>query len=133
VDWIGASYTAQSACDYASVNTVLNFARTHGKPLLIAAAPQGYDIGQLTVSADGQNVTHLTSGNLWKGWFQPLFDFIRKNTDVIRAVNYLNSGATQVQANKGILGRWQTEIVDPRYLHADPDLFQKLGYTPVQP
>jgi oligosaccharide reducing-end xylanase len=129
VDWIGASYAAQSDCGFASVNTVLNLARQHGKPLLIVAAPQGYDIGELTYSPDGQQVTHLTSGNLWKAWFQPFFDFVRKNTDVIRAATYLNDGAAQVRANKGILERWKTEIADPRYLHASPDLFAKLGYT----
>jgi endo-1,4-beta-D-glucanase Y len=132
VDWIGLSYAAQSACDFASVDTVLNFARQHGKPLLIAAAPQGYDIGQLAYSPDGQKVTHLTSGNLWKGWFQPFFDFIHKNTDVVRAVTYLNNGTAQVQANQGILQRWKAEIVDPRYLQAVPDLWAKLGYTPAQ-
>ena len=76
---------------------------------------------------------HLTSGNLWKGWFQPFFDFVRKNTDIIRAVVYLNDGTAQVQANKGILERWKAEIADPRYLQAAPDLFEKLGYTPAQP
>jgi oligosaccharide reducing-end xylanase len=129
VDWIGVSYAAQQACDFASVTTALNFARTRGKPLFVAAVPAGYDISQLAYSPDGQQVTHLTSGNLWKGWFQPLFDFVRQNTDVIRALNYRNDGAAQVQANKGILERWQTEIVDPRYLNAAPELFAKLGYT----
>jgi oligosaccharide reducing-end xylanase len=133
VDWIGASYAAQAACQFGPVNTVLNFARTRGKPLLIAAAPQGYDIGQLSYSPDGKKVTHLTSGNLWKGWFQPFFDFIHKNTDVIRAVSYQNSGVMQVQANKGILGRWGKEIADSRYLQAVPDLFAKLGYRAAQP
>ena len=132
VDWIGLSYTAPAACDFAAVNAVLNFARQRGKPLLIAAEPQGYDVGQLSYSPDGQKVTHLTSGNLWKGWFQPFFDFIRKNTDMIRAVNYLNVGAAQVQANKGILDRWKTEIVDPRYLQAAPELFRSIGYNPAQ-
>ena len=75
----------------------------------------------------------LTSGNLWKGWFQPFFDFIRKNTDIIRAVGYLNDGTAQVQANKGILDRWKTEIIDPRYLQAAPELFEKVGYTAAQP
>ena len=133
VDWIGLSYTAPAACDFAAVNAVLNFARQRGKPLFIAAEPQGYDIGQLSYSPDGQSVTHLTSGNLWKGWFQPFFDFIRKNTDIIRAVGYLNDGTAQVQANKGILDRWKTEIGDARYLQAAPELFEKLGYTSAQP
>jgi oligosaccharide reducing-end xylanase len=130
VDWIGVSYAAQQACGYTPLNTVLNFSREHGKPLLIAAVPDGYDLGQLTYSPAGQQAKHLTSGNLWKGWFQPLFDLIRKNTDVIRAVTYLNDGAAQVQANQGILNRWQKEIADPRYLQAVPDLLTKLGYTP---
>ena len=133
VDWISLSYFTPAACDFASVNAVLNFARQHGKPMMIAAAaPQGYDIGQLAYSVDGQDVKHLTPGNLWKGWYQPFFDFIRQNTDVIRAVTYLNSDGARVQANKGILERWQTEIADARYLPAAPDLFAKLGYTPVK-
>ena len=134
VDWIGLSYFAPAACDFAAVNAVLNFARQQGKPVMIAsAAPQGYDLSQLSYSPDGKKVTHLTSGNLWKGWFQPFFDFVRKNTDIIRAVGYLNDGTAQVQANKGILERWKAEIADPRYLQAAPDLFEKLGYTPAQP
>lgn len=89
VDWIGLSYTVPAPCDFAAVNAVLNFARQQGKPTMIAsAAPRGYDLGQLSYSPADQEVTHLTSGNLWKGWFQPFFDFIGKNTDIIRAVTY---------------------------------------------
>jgi len=147
VDWVGLSYLAPANCDFVPANAVLNLARQHRKPVMIAAAtPQGYDIGQLTYSTDGTDIRHLTSGNLWKGWFQPFFDFVRKNTDVIRAVTYLNAdwdslrpdangyrGNARVQANPGILEKWKAEIADARYLQAAPDLFAKLGYTPVQP
>ena len=45
-------------------------------------------------------------------------------------VAYLTTGAARVQANKGILDKWKTEISDACHLQAAPDLFEKLGYTP---
>ncbi|CAG0937714.1 Reducing-end xylose-releasing exo-oligoxylanase Rex8A [Thermoflexales bacterium] len=151
VAWVGLSYFAQAACDLAPANAVLNFARQHGKPVMIAGAtPQGYDIGQLTYSTDGQDFRHMLSGAIWKEWFQPFFGFIQENTDVIKAVTYLNApwnsqkrwgppyangywGDARVQANRGVLEKWKAAITDARYLQAAPDLFEKLGYTPPQP
>jgi hypothetical protein len=147
VDWVGLSYFALAHCDFAPGDAVLNLARQHGKPVMIAeSTPQGYDVGQLTYSTDGKDFRHLTPGNLWNGWFQPFFDFVRKNMDVIKAVTYLNTdwasrgtdangyrGDARVQANKGILEKWKAEVADARYLQAAPDLFAKLGYTPVPP
>jgi hypothetical protein len=69
---------------------------------------------------------------------------------VIKAVTYLNAfwdeqkmwgppyansywGDARVQANPGILAKWQAEISGSRYLQAVPDLFEKLGYTPASP
>jgi hypothetical protein len=148
VDWVGLSYFAPAECDWAPGKAVLNFAREHHKPVMIAeSAPRGYDVGQLTYSADGQNFRHKLSGAVWKEWFMPYFEFIRNHADVIKAVAYSNTfwdshktwgppyangywGDARVQANKGVLERWKTEITDARYLQAAPGLFEKLGYTP---
>jgi oligosaccharide reducing-end xylanase len=151
VDWVGVSYFTQGDCQFAPVTEVLNFARQHGKPVMIAeASPQRYAVGQLTYSPDGKDFKHLTSGHLWKNWFQPFFDFVRNNADVIKAVAYINTfwdtqpmygppyangywGDARVQANQGILEKWKAEIGDARYLQAAPDLFARLGYTAPEP
>ena len=110
------------------------------------ATPQGYDISQLAYSSDGKDFRHFTPGNLWLGWFQPFFDFVDNNADVIKAVIYIDAfwdaqktwgppyangywGDARVQANLGILTKWKTEIAGSRYLQAVPDLFEQLGYT----
>ncbi|MCQ4211126.1 endo-1,3-beta-xylanase [Streptomyces longispororuber] len=106
VDWVGLSafYSAGSvntqwgcsATDTAPADLqdrVLNFARGHGKPVMVAeSAPQGYDNGAGTKSCIMRKGPVAADANtLWNEWYQPYFDWIAKNRDVVRAAAYINT------------------------------------------
>ena len=102
VDWMGISvfYRDLSAWSFEPLDTpqdaqerFLQFARAHQKPVFVAeAAPQGYRNGALTKSViqfnDPQPVMAI---DIWDGWYDPFFQFIYDNNDVIRAVAYINT------------------------------------------
>ena len=77
---------------------LLDFARKKGKPVLIAeSAPAGYDIKNETSACifpagePWKNKKKISSQKIWKDWFAPFFNFIDDNSDVIRAVAYINT------------------------------------------
>lgn len=81
------------------VNEVADFARTKGKPVLIAeSAPQGYDIvagfraniNPLQDGPSGENQTLRTSEEIWDEWYAPLFDWLNANADIARGLAYIN-------------------------------------------
>lgn len=149
VDWIGMSvfYRDLSQWNYRPPRTpqqaqqlVLDFARGHGKPVMIAeSAPQGFRTGQLTRSVIQQNDPHpVSAGQIWQAWYRPYFDFIKANKDIIRAVAYINThwetqpmwqcrpgiaagqpgcnggnwGDSRVQANGYIKAKWLEQVND---------------------
>ena len=73
----------------------------------------------------------------WKEWFDPFFDFIKKND--VRVVCYINCdwetlrifkdqgwGDARVQADPYIKEKWLEETGQPMYLKSSPNLFKKL-------
>ncbi|GLI26926.1 hypothetical protein ARHIZOSPH14_11680 [Agromyces rhizosphaerae] len=128
----------------------LDYARDHAKPVMIAeSAPQGYDLGEGTVScifasgspAPYEQVTPVSSDEIWDEWFQPLFDFVRENRDVVRSVTYINTdwdsqgnwactgagacnagywGDSRLQADAEILDRVRAELSDARVWNRGP-------------
>ena len=156
VDWMGLSWflsphdrPADTDAYYRSQDSlsdeVLAFARARRKPVMIAeAAPQGYDLSNLTerhISPvwDGeaaQGKQQVSADELWSRWFQPLFDYIDKNRDVIAALAYINTnwdaqpmwgapytqgywGDSRVQQNAEILARWNTELARDVWRHGE--------------
>ncbi|NKF51406.1 hypothetical protein G3R49_12640 [Shewanella sp. WXL01] len=151
VDWIGVSvfyrdlkqwaYTPPYTPDFAQ-QQILQFARHKQKPILIAeAAPQAYRTGALTHSYIQKNTQKpISAEQLWQDWYQPLFDFIYANQDVIRALAYINThwetqgmwhcaedasppnddcrngnwGDSRVQANPYIQQKWLEQISNPQ-------------------
>ncbi|MER5949583.1 glycosyl hydrolase [Streptomyces sp. NPDC001904] len=106
VDWVGLSsfYSAGSvatqwgcsATDTAPADLhdrVLDFARGHGKPVMVAeSAPQGYDNGAGTKSCIMRKGPAATDADtIWNEWYQPWFDWIADNRDVVRAAAYINT------------------------------------------
>ncbi|MFG2821567.1 endo-1,3-beta-xylanase [Kitasatospora sp. NPDC048365] len=106
VDWVALSafYTSGSlatqwGCSHydtdpgALQDRVLNFARGHGKPVMIAeSAPQGYQTGAHTRSCIFQkNKSAATGQDIWNQWYAPYFAWIHRNSDVIRAAAYINT------------------------------------------
>jgi hypothetical protein len=161
VDWMGISWFLppdekphQVATQRELADEVLNFARARQKPVMIAeSAPQRYDLEQLTRSHSsqiwdgppGKLKLQRSAEEIWQEWFQPYFEYIKNNVDVIRAVAYINAdwdsqskwsspynegywGDSRVQANPGISSYWLGEIEDTDFwLHGSPDINQRLG------
>ncbi|GLP95903.1 hypothetical protein [Paraferrimonas sedimenticola] len=151
VDWVSLStfYTDLSQWRYTPGDTpkraqmgVLDFARKKAKPVFISeAAPQGFDIGELTRSPIQRNQAKPASAEeIWQSWFKPWFELIYDNQDVVRAVAYINThwktqpmwyckpgidagkpgcnngnwGDTRIQANPLIQSRWLVQVNDEK-------------------
>lgn len=78
---------------------ILELAREVGKPVLVAeAAPQGYDLREKTFAhraplwdgKAGSGTRAVASEAVWTDWFQPMFDYVEANGDVIRGLAYIN-------------------------------------------
>ena len=126
VDWFAISYFDQPE---SMMMPMVELAKTHRKPLMIAES---------TPRAGGS--TCFGKGS-WDHWFKPYFQFIEANH--VKAVSYIDDnwetiqmwkgkgwGDARVEANKYVKERWMEEIRTPKYLHASPELFKKLGYSP---
>jgi hypothetical protein len=145
VDWIGLSYFMPEECDAEPVLDLLQFAREHQKPVMIAeSTPQGYDLRESTFSLDGHEFVKTSPEAIWDQWYQPYFDLIYSHSDVIRAVAYINVrwqdqqmwgppyssgywGDSRVQASDLIAERWKSELLKDKWLHAGDDLFSSLS------
>ncbi len=111
VDWLALSWfslpnaTATVDGAYAAkkpkelADEVVAFARELDKPVLIAeAAPQGYDIARkfraninpLLDGPSGEDRLILSSEDLWREWYAPLFEWMQENHDVVRGLAYIN-------------------------------------------
>ena len=128
VDWIGYSYWGGMP---ESTGT-LDFARAHGKPVFIAeSAPAKYYLGVV----DGNRV--------WEDWFEPYFQHIRENQDVIKAISYIdchwevqpmwigrNWGDTRIEANPVVHYKWNAMMYDPMFITGDDDVYELIGFNP---
>ncbi len=155
VDWMAYSWFLNDSTQYRLTNELLDFARQHAKPVMVAeSAPQGYDlynrrkknIAKIYNGEPGTGSLKKKPEEIWEEWFVPYFEYIDKNSDVIKAVAYINCnwdaqpmwgapykqgywGDTRVEANKFILSKWRSEIQKEKWLHASDTLFKSLGYT----
>ncbi|HAA22223.1 MAG TPA: hypothetical protein DCP28_26940, partial [Cytophagales bacterium] len=110
VDWFGMSWFLrpdEQATVGATISTqrwladeLVNLARSANKPVMICeAAPQGYDIGQGSNSnistvwdgASAANTQSKSGSQIWSEWFQPFFDYIYANDDVIKGVTLIDA------------------------------------------
>ena len=106
VDWAAYSYFNQSNPS----GGMLDIARSHAKPVMIAEATPKRNL------ALGDTTTH------WNAWFQPFFQHIHANQDVIKAVAYINTrwfdqiswdaswGDSRVQIRPEIKAKWIAEL-----------------------
>lgn len=78
---------------------VLTMARTVGKPVMIAeAAPQGFDLSRLSRRSispvwdgdAGTGTTDMSTDEIWRAWYEPLFRLMNDNRDIVRALAYIN-------------------------------------------
>ncbi|WP_238008694.1 carbohydrate-binding protein [Dactylosporangium sp. AC04546] len=108
VDWVAmstfywdATYRQyQWACDTPTssprvlYDRVLNFARGHNKPAMIAeATPQAYRTANLDASCTNVNNRVSLNGDWTRigSWYDQYFAYVTANTDVLRAAAYINS------------------------------------------
>lgn len=111
VDWVACSWfltideSPQVDTDYMPptqrqlTDEALAFARSHHKPVLIAeSSPQGFDlsnqfnanIAPIWDGAARQSKVQLSSSDIWSAWYEPLFEYMNQNKDVIRGFAYIN-------------------------------------------
>ena len=78
---------------------VIALARSKGKPVMIAeASPQGFDLNENWTAHhhaiwDGESGTgkqDVSSDAIWNQWFAPMFTLMNDNSDVIKALAYIN-------------------------------------------
>lgn len=123
-DWQGYAYADQEDPGEGS----LKFAREHDLPILISeSGPRGYYLGK----DDGSTV--------WNDWFVPYFEHVRKHSDQVRGIAYINAdwdaqpmwdgwGDTRVQANDYILEKWSEEMKRPIFINGNEDVFFSMGF-----
>ncbi len=148
VDWIGLSWFISPdevqtvAADYKAptarqlADEVITFARQHAKPVMVAeASPQGFDLvnneerdhSPIWDGAPGKNPKQLTPDEIWDSWFEPFFQYLESNDDVIDAISYINCnweaqpmwgppyesgywGDTRLNKNDSLADRWNERL-----------------------
>ena len=130
VDWVGYSFFDPNHHNNAPA---LEFARAHGKPVFIAEATPW----------KGTDVTTDDGDALWRAWFAPLFTHIEANTDVIKAVSYINADwksqpmwahsdvfeiDTRIQLNDALAQRWLAKMAEPLYVHQTDGTYMLIGF-----
>ncbi len=75
VDWIASSYFHAAETE----DTLVKIARAQNKPMMLAeVSPSKFDL----LESDGKDAWHI--------FFEPLFEHVRQNADVIKAIAYIN-------------------------------------------
>lgn len=157
VDMMGISIFTPQDCNYTAQNVILDFARTENKAVIIAeSTPQGYDVNDQTKASVSGTNRGVTSSKpieeIWNEWYQPFFNYIEDNKDVIRMATYINAdwnsqgfwdapydmgywGDSRVESNPWLKNAWNNEINTIKWVKASTELFQIIGYkqskTPV--
>lgn len=123
-DWIGYSWWGEEN----NGRYALEFARKVEKPVIITeATPRGQDF-EVADPAD-----------LWEGWFKKFFDHIENNTDVIRAISYINCdwesqdmwegwGQTRIESSPDLLQLWREKMNLPMYLNSVDKPYSHIGF-----
>lgn len=129
VDWIGISVFghAYDSADFGPhCDAVLNFAKAHKKPIMIAESNPIKGIDEENIEA-------------WDQWFVNFFTFIYNRN--IKAVSFINEDWQRLSIqgishwkdarlynNENISKAWFHETNKERYLKQSPELFEQLGY-----
>lgn len=136
VDWCGYSYFGSPD------EEMLAFARKHQKPVFIAEATPVIQIDNLYFSAKLSKTGE--DERIWKTWFEPFFNTLRKNDDVIKAFSYINTDwpsqimwktnpvfkqvDARIQSSEYVSKRWLHELSDPRFLISSDQLFKEVMF-----
>lgn len=141
VDWCSFSFFSRWR-----EQEMIEFARKKGKPVFIAEATP--TISDHMVKFDGTTKETILSNpeqaiEAWEDWFVPLFRTLENNSDVVKAVSYINCNwrshemwkvnptfkgvDARLHTSEMIDQKWRQEISDARYLHSSEDLYELLN------
>lgn len=129
VDWLGFSYFEYDGT-LTEGSGIIAAAKTLQKPVMIAeSTPRG---AHLNVSAEANTA--------WTGFFSRMFTLIESNSDVVKALCYINQdwdaqsywydqgwGNSRIQDTE-VESKWNSKITEENWLHASPDLFSLLAH-----
>ncbi|MEZ5571418.1 MAG: glycosyl hydrolase [Halioglobus sp.] len=137
VDWFGFSMWFPGVPD----TVMLDAARARNKPVLLAeVSPVEFNVSESAFyplfTREGQV---LDARELWQRWWQPMFDFVSSNIDVIGGLAYIandwrsdrlwssnpffwNSDA-RVWANNTVLELWTEAVSNPVFVQPNSRLF----------
>ncbi len=124
VDWCGYSYWGESPTECPSIQ----FAKDHNKPIFIAE-----------ITPRGRYLSKENGQELWKNWFDILFQHLEDNYNIVKAISYINCdwdsqpmwddwGDTRIQANAYIKQNWLEKLSSPRFINGDDEVFALIGF-----
>lgn len=137
VDWCGFSFFSRWR-----EQEMIELARKKGKPVMIAEASP--TISDHTVKFDGTTKETILSNpkqarEAWEQWFTPFFRIIHENSDVVKAISYINCHwlandmwkvnptfrriDARLQTSEFISEQWKEEMDKETYIHASDDFF----------
>ena len=125
VDWLGYSYWKGGTFS----TKALDFARAVGKPIFIAeSTPRGFNMD-------------ASSDHVWDDWFVDYFTHIEENTDIVRAISYINThwdadamwhgrgwGNSRIQDNAHVSAQWREKMAEDRYIHGVDGTYEMIGF-----
>lgn len=140
VDWLGVSFFNR----WKEIE-MFEFARKKGKPVFIAeASPTISDYGGKLygLTKETQLGDPVQAQEAWDKWFVPFFKAIEDNSDVVKAVHYINCHwdshpmwknnptfkgiDARLHLNDTIAKRWREITSLPKFIKSSPDLYDKL-------
>ncbi len=140
VDWCGFSFFDR----YREVE-MIRFARKKQKPVFIAEASP--TISDFTAKFDGDTKETILGNPVqaqeaWDKWFTPFFETIEENSDVIKAVHYINCNwkvrpmwfenptfrdvDARIQTSDMLSLKWKEKMAEKRYLNKEDNPFTHL-------
>ncbi|SHE52272.1 hypothetical protein SAMN05444274_101588 [Mariniphaga anaerophila] len=127
VDWCAYTYFGNPDTE------MIEFAREHNKPVIIAEATPVFQKGDTYFDADIKKAD--VARKIWDEWFVTFFNTIENNEDVIKAFSYINvdwpSQAmwennptfqkvdSRIQMNEYVSENWKKKMSEERYLEAE--------------
>ncbi|MDR3140775.1 MAG: glycoside hydrolase family 26 protein [Tannerellaceae bacterium] len=127
VDWYGYSYFNDPD------DVMIRFARTHGKPVIIAEATPTLRENGKFIDADLKK--DEVARAMWDKWFTPFFNTIENNADVIKAFSYINVDwyTQRMWVNDAIFNQCDSRIQKNGYISKKwADKMKRLQYIVKQ-
>ncbi|MFA9390826.1 MAG: hypothetical protein ACERKD_13525 [Prolixibacteraceae bacterium] len=138
VDWCAYSFFSRGL----DGQSMIDFARSHQKPVFIAEATPVFEADLLTLETDFDIPEQAEKAK--KEWFPLLFKTIADNPDVVKAISYINVDwriqpmwqtppfnrcDSRIQQNEKLSAFWKKEIAKNKYLKLTDKLYETLWHN----